>query len=105
MFSGFSDKTADDLLNLRTVSRTKPSAKLSAVCDDILDMFGESDRLEFSSIKELCDHLECSQGTLYRARDELQIESSTTGFGKDKKNVWTLPEADVDTTVHYSIIP
>ena len=105
VFSGFSDKTADDLLNLRTVSRTKPSAKLSAVCDDILDMFGESDRLEFSSIKELCDHLECSQGTLYRARDELQIESSTTGFGKDKKNVWTLPEADVDTTVHYSIIP
>jgi len=104
-FSGFSDKTADELLNLRTVSRTKPSAKLSAVCDGILDMFGESDRLEFSSSKELCDTLECSRATLYRARDELQIESSITGFGKVKKTVWTLPESDIDTTAMRSIAP
>ena len=105
VFSGFSDKTADDLLNLRTVSRTKPSAKLSAVCDDILDMFGESSRLEFGSIKELCDHLECSRNTLYRARDELQIQSSKIGFGKDNKIVWTLPEADIDTTAMRPIAP
>jgi hypothetical protein len=93
------------LLNLRTVSRTKPGAKLSAVCDDILDMFGESSRLEFSSIKELCDHLECSQATLYRARDELQIQSSKIGFGKDNKIVRTLPEADIDTTAMRPIAP
>lgn len=105
LFNGFSDLTADDILNQRNASRNKPSAKLDAVCDDIMDLFGDNNRYEFSSIKDLCKHLECSQGTLYRARDELQIESSTAGFGEDKKIVWTLPEAEIDTTAFCPIAP
>ena len=98
VFTGFSDLTADDILSRRSENRSKPSAQRDAVCADILDMFRENNRLEFDSIKELCAHLECSRNTLYRARDELQIESTTTGYGKNKKTVWTLPEADIDTT-------
>ncbi len=35
----------------------------------------------------------------------MQIKCSTTGFGNDKKTVWTLPEADIDTTAMRLIAP
>ena len=105
VFSGFSDLKADDILNQRCESRKKPSAKRDALCEDILDMFGESNRFEISSINALCTQLECSRNTLYRARDELQIKSTMTGYGKDKRIIWTLPDADIDTTAMCPNVP
>ena len=97
-FEGFSDLKADDVINSHRDVRKKSSAKLDDICDSLLELFGDSDRLEVSSIKDLCERLGCSHATLYRARNELQIENDSSGFGKDKRIVWTLPEADIDTS-------
>ena len=76
-------------------SRKKPSAKLDAVCDDILQLFGEQDYIRIESINDLCEQLECGRNTLYRARDELQIQSVTKGFGKSRSTFWIMPDVDI----------
>ena len=97
VFNGYSELNADDILNLRMESRKKPSAKLDAVCDDILQLFGEQDYIQIESINDLCEQLECSRNTLYRARDELQIQSVTKGFGKSRSTFWIMPDVDKNT--------
>ena len=97
-FEGFSDLKADDVISSHREGRKKSSAKLDEVCDSLLELFDKNGRLEVSSIKDLCDSLGCSHATLYRAKKELQIENDSSGFGKDKRIVWTLPETDIDTS-------
>lgn len=62
-----------------------------------MDLFGENDYIKIDSIKRLCEHLECSQNTLYRARDEIGIKSAPKGYGKEKVTYWILPDVDFDT--------
>ena len=95
VFGGFSDLKADDILNVCSGARDKPSAKKNAVADDLLEMFDGEEYITLSSIKELCQELECSRGTLYNARDELQLQSFSVGFGKNKTTYWLLPDVDI----------
>ena len=96
-FSGYSELKADDILNVPKFTRKKPSQKRDALIDDIMELFGENDYIKIDSIKRLCEHLECSQNTLYRARDEIGIKSAPKGYGKEKVTYWILPDADFDT--------
>ena len=97
VFCGYSDLKADDILNIPKGSRYKPSKKCSSLIDDILALFGEKDYIKVPKISDLCKQLGCSQMTLYRARDELGIQTSSKGYGKDRVTYWIMPDADVDT--------
>lgn len=97
LFSGYSELKADDILNVRTGTRNKPSKKRDDLIDDILELFGEKDYIKVPKIDDLCRQLGCSPRTLYRARDELGIQTSSKGYGKDRVTYWIMPDADVDT--------
>ena len=97
LFSGYSELKADDILNVRTGTRNKPSKKRDDLIDDILALFGEKDYIKVPKIDDLCRQLGCSPRTLYRARDELGIRTSSKGYGKDRVTYWIMPDADVDT--------
>ena len=88
VFSGYSDLRADDVLTAHASSRNKSSKKRDELCDELLALFGDEDRLRVDSIEKLCEQLGCSRNTLYRARDELQIKSVVKGFGKDRTAWW-----------------
>ena len=91
-FAGFSDLRADDVLNLRPEGKKKGSPKRDELCDKILEMFGDEEEIEVESIEALCDKFGCSRTSLFRAKKELEIESVSSGYGKDKKSAWRLPQ-------------
>lgn len=91
VFSGYSDLRAEDMLAAHSESRKKISPKRDALCDAILELFGEEDCIEIESIEDLCDKLGCSRTTLYRAKKEMGIIGKANGFGKGKSIIWTLP--------------
>ena len=95
VFSGYSDLRADDVLTAHATSRNKSSKKRDELCDDLLELFGDEDRLRVDSIEKLCEQLGCSRNTLYRARDELQIKSVVKGFGKDRTAWWLLNDTSL----------
>ena len=97
VFGGFSKLNADDILNAPKTTRNKPSKKRDALIDDILDLFDGKDYIRIPKIKDLCEKLECSQNTLYRARDELGIQSIFKGYGEDKVTYWLMPNVDRDS--------
>lgn len=97
VFSGFSDLKADDILNVRSGTRNKPSTTRDEIADELLtEYFGENDHIILPSIKSLCEELECSRGTLYNARDELQLQCFSVGYGKEKMTYWVLPDVDIE---------
>lgn len=97
VFSGFSDLKADDILNVRSGTRNKPSTTRDEIADELLtEYFGKSDHIILPSIKNLCEELECSRGTLYNARDELQLQYFSVGYGKGKMTYWLLPDVDIE---------
>ena len=97
VFGGYSDLKADDILNIPKGTRNKPSKKRDALIDDILDLFDGKDYIRIPKLKDLCEKLECSQNTLYRARDELGIQSIFKGYGEDKETYWLMPDVDRDS--------
>nr|WP_316614730.1 AAA family ATPase [uncultured Ruminococcus sp.] len=97
VFGGYSDLKADDILNAPKATRNKPSKKRDALIDDILDLFDGKDYIRIPKLKDLCEKLECSQNTLYRARDELGIQSLFKGYGEDKVTYWLMPDVDRDS--------
>lgn len=97
VFGGYSDLKADDILNAPKATRNKPSKKRDALIDDILDLFDGKDYIRIPKIKDLCEQLDCSQNTLYRARDELGIQSISKGYGESKVTYWLMPDVDRDS--------
>lgn len=97
VFGGYSDLKADDILSVPKGARNKPSKKRDALIDDILDLFNGKDFIKIPRIKNLCEKLQCSQNTLYRARDELGIQSIFKGYGEDKVTYWLKPDVDRDS--------
>lgn len=97
VFGGYSDLKADDILNAPKATRNKPSKKRDALIDDILDLFDGKDYIRIPKIKDLCEKLECSQNTLYRARDQLGIQSIFKGYGEDKVTYWLKPDVNRDS--------
>lgn len=94
VFSGYSDLKADDILNVPKGTRNKPSKMRDAIIDDILELFDGKDYIRIPKLKELCEQLNCTQNTLYRARDELGIQSTSKGYGKNKVTYWLMPDVD-----------
>lgn len=92
-FNGFTDLTADDILNSAYSVRSKSSVKKDELCDKLLEMFGEDELIEVPTVSELCEQLDCSRATLKRAKNELGIISESKGFGKDKKTQWRLSDS------------
>jgi len=80
LFSGYSELKADDILDVRTGTRNKPSKKRDDLIDDILELFGENDYIKVPTVEYLCKQLGCSPRTLYRARDELGIQCASRGY-------------------------
>lgn len=97
VFGGYSDLKADDILNAPKATRNKPSKKRDALIDDILDLFDGKNYIKIPKLKDLCEQLDCSQNTLYRARDELGIQSMFKGYGEDKVTYWLMPDVDRDS--------
>lgn len=94
VFDGYSDLKADDILNVPKGTRNKPSKKRDALIDDILELFDGKDFIRIPRIKTICEQLNCSQNTLYRARDELGIQSISKGYGEEKVTYWLMPDVD-----------
>lgn len=94
VFGGYSDLKADDILSVPKRTRNKPSKKRDALIDDILDLFDGKNYIKIPKLKDLCEQLDCSQNTLYRARDELGIQSIFKGYGEDKVSYWLMPDVD-----------
>ena len=95
VFGGFSDLKADDVLNIRSEAKEKPSPKRDSVADMLLQFFEGNDYITMHSINELCEEFECSRATLFRAKDTLQLQSFNTNFGKNKTTYWLMPDVDV----------
>ena len=89
-FNGFTDLTADDILNQVHSERNRQSVKAEEVADKILDWFGDDEYKEVESIKSLCEEFGCSAKTLYKVRNELGIKSQTKGYGEEKSTVWLI---------------
>lgn len=97
VFGDYSDLKANDILNIPKATRNKPSKKRDALIDDILDLFDGKNYIKIPKLKDLCEQLDCSQNTLYRARDELGIQSIFKGYGEDKVTYWLKPDVDRDS--------
>lgn len=97
VFGGYSDLKADDILSVPKGTRNKPSKKRDALIEDILDLFDGKNYIKIPKLKDLCEQLDCSQNTLYRARDELGIQSISKGYGEDKVTYWLMPNVDRDS--------
>lgn len=95
LFCGYSDLKADDILNMRSGVRNKASEKKDNVIDKLLELFGEKDYIKLN-VSELCKELDCSQGTLYNARKELQLQYYSEGFGANKTSYWLMPDTDIE---------
>ncbi len=91
-FCGYSDLKADDVLNERR--REKPSVKLDDAAAQLDELIGEKRWAELSEIVTLQNALGISRATLYRAKQQLQLDDISTGFGKDKRSFWIGSEID-----------
>lgn len=95
VFDGFSDLTASDVLNVRHKTRNKPSVCQDEVSYRLNELIGEKGFARIEDIKALQDECGCGKGTLYRAKDELQLISKSYGYSKDKQTYWIAPDADM----------
>lgn len=95
VWNGFSNLTADDVLTVRKGTKTRSSEKKDTVTEHLLELFGNDIFIAFQNINELCTEMHCSKNTLYRARDELNLQSCSIGFGNGKRAFWLLPGVDI----------
>lgn len=96
VFDGFSDLQADDILNVRSKTRDKPSVEKDEVKEQLLDLLGDKGAAKLEDIEAMRAMGGWSKGTLYNAKTDLQLKSVTIGFSQNKKTWWLLPEVDVE---------
>jgi hypothetical protein len=89
MWGTFDERyTADDLVNVKPAEKD-PSERdeAKAFLKEVLS----KGAAEAGRIERMAEARSISQSTLYRAKRELKIVSTTRGFGKDKTTQWSLP--------------
>lgn len=94
VFDGFSDLKADDILNVKKGTRDKPSVCKEEVVDCLNELIGEKGYARLEEIQTMQEDFGFSKNTLYRARQDLQLESISIGFSKNKVTYWLAPEID-----------
>jgi hypothetical protein len=85
---------ASDILNRRKGSREKASVKLDEATELLEAEINEGGWIEYSKVKELCEEHGISSTSIKRAKQALQLESFSTGFGKDKTSYWLYPDVN-----------
>lgn len=94
VFDGLTDMRASDILNRRKGSRDKASVKLDEATELLEAEINEGGWIEYSKVKELCEEHGISSTSIKRAKQALQLESFSTGFGKDKTSYWLYPDVN-----------
>lgn len=89
---GESELTEKDLLSASKGDKKEISV-LEKAKKYILELLEDGDILVKEAIEKLTDE-SFSEATIRRAKEELEIESYSKGFGKDKKGYWRKPKTD-----------
>lgn len=93
----FVDLSADDII---AVIPAKNSDKETAI-KWLADQLNKND-VEGSRIERMAEARGISRTTLTRAAEQLGIIKTTTGFGKNKKAMWSLPDSPPEKTAKKS---
>lgn len=96
VFHGFSPFSADDILNVKKGERDKPCVTLNEAVAVLGELMGDDQAAKLDDIKELQKQYGFSQPTLYRAKDELGLKTTSIGFGENKTAWWLGPDVDVE---------
>ena len=97
IFDGFSELTANEVLNIKQTKRNKLSVMLEGAIEFLRSMLDNDGYAELSDIQKVAQKIGIGERTLYHARDDLCLQSVQTGFGKEKKSWWINPSIDKDT--------
>ncbi len=96
VFDGFSDLCADDILNVVSKTRNKPSPKKDEVKELILQILNEGQNIG-SATKKQIETLVYANGyserTMYNAKSESELQTVQVGY-ENKVTWWILPEVD-----------
>lgn len=94
IFAGDTDLTANDVLNAKKSTRNKPSVCKDEVIDCLNDLLGVDGYAKFEDIKAMQEYVGCSQKTLYRAKQDLQLDTVSMGYSRNKVTYWLAPDVD-----------
>lgn len=94
VFDGFSDLKADDILNVKKGARDKPGVAKDEAVDGLLELLGEKGYAKLEDIQTMQEGIGCSRGTLYNAKQDLQLDNVSIGFSKNKVTYWLAPDID-----------
>lgn len=92
VFDGISDLQADDILNPARVRKEQQGTKLDAAKDFLLDVLRDKGYESREVIEKKAEEARISERTLYDAKKSMGIQSLSTGFSKNKKTWWFMPE-------------
>ena len=95
LFGDFTELTADQILDPKKGTRNKPNGCRNEAID-FLEMALEENGgyISYDEVKKLQEEIGCSKNTMYRARDELELQKVSAGFSGDKKAYWLFPDID-----------
>lgn len=84
------DLTAEDIVSAPKNDNEKTHERGDAVkfLEVLLD---DSDELEVDKIVRMAEARSIARRTLYRAAEDLGLEKTVTGFGKDRRSIWKRP--------------
>jgi hypothetical protein len=90
----FVDLTSDEIVSVAPAKKTGgKSDEAEAFLTEILD----DGPMELSAIKRAAEARGVSVTTLMRAHKTMGIVKTKTGFGKDKRSIWSLPGTNHQT--------
>ena len=95
VFDGFSDLSADEILNTKAKTRDKPSVEKDEVKEQLIEILGDKGAAKLEDIEAMRELAGWSKPTLYRAKSDLQLKSVQIGFNP-KITWWILPDVDVE---------
>lgn len=94
VFDNFSALKADDILNVKKGSRDKPSVTKDEATDELLELLGEKGYAKLEDIQAMQEYIGCSRPTLYRAKQDLVLDTVSMGYSKNKVTYWLAPDVD-----------
>ncbi len=93
VFQGFSDITADQLLNGTSITRERPSIKLNEAVDKLQELLGVTGYAAYSQISAMQKASNIAKSTLKNAKNELGLQTLKIGFN-EQTIYWVRPDID-----------